>query len=59
MANIDIKDISSLDINGNSLFDDSESFLIHIDDTEVDNTKGGITPAIILTVTLLTPVPAY
>ena len=37
MANIDIQNISDLDINGNSLFEDSEGFMTELnDDSEVD-----------------------
>ena len=32
MANINIENISDLDLNGNDLFEDSESFITELDD---------------------------
>lgn len=32
MANLSIENISELDLNGNSLFEDSESFIEELDD---------------------------
>lgn len=42
MANIDIKNISELDLNGKSLFDDSESFITELsDDSDQESIMGG------------------
>ena len=42
MANIDIKNISNLDINGNNLFEDSESFMTELsEDDKIEAIKGG------------------
>lgn len=43
MANINIKNITESDLNGNNLFADSESFIIEIDDNgEQENIMGGL-----------------
>ncbi len=48
MANINIENISDLNLNGNDLFDDSESFIAELsDDSEQSNIKavvGGSSP---------------
>lgn len=45
MANIDIKNISDFDLNGNSLFDDSEGFMTELsEDNELDAINGGAKP---------------
>lgn len=42
MANIDIKNISDLDLNGNSLFEDSEGFMTELsEDNEIEAINGG------------------
>ena len=42
MANIDIKDISDLNLDGNDLFQDSESFITELsNDVEQDSIIGG------------------
>ncbi|MEH1914081.1 hypothetical protein [Nostoc sp.] len=40
--------ISNLRAPGAELFMDSESYLSELTDTEIDGTKGGITPAVFL-----------
>ena len=40
MPNINIENISDLDINGNDLFEDSESFITELDD-EGESVMGG------------------
>ncbi len=41
MSNINIRNISDLDINGNYLFEDSESFIIEITDDDEQSVTGG------------------
>lgn len=42
MANIDINNISDLDVDGNSLFEDSESFMTELsNDEELKSIAGG------------------
>jgi len=41
MPNINIENISDLDINGNDLFDDSESFITEISDENEHSVVGG------------------
>ena len=42
MANINIENISELDLNGNELFGDSESFMTEVgDDSEQESIMGG------------------
>lgn len=45
MANIKINNLSELDLSGNKLFEDSESFMTELTDTELTINKGGSTPA--------------
>jgi len=40
MANINIDNISDLDLNGNDLFQDSESFITELDDNSEDVVGG-------------------
>ncbi|MEH1804820.1 hypothetical protein [Nostoc sp.] len=40
--------ISNLHTSGAELFMDSESYLQELTDTELDGTKGGLTPAVFL-----------
>ena len=40
MANINIENISDIDLNGNNLFEDSESFITELNDD--DNTQEAI-----------------
>ncbi len=43
MANINIENISDLDLNGNELFGDSESFMTEVgDDSEQEFIMGGL-----------------
>lgn len=43
MANINIENISDLALNGNDLFQDSESFMTELsDDSEQDSIMGGL-----------------
>ena len=43
MANINIENISELDLNGNDLFGDSESFMTEVnDDNEQESIMGGL-----------------
>lgn len=42
MANINIENISDLDLSGNDLFQDSESFIVEIDDNDQEATIGGL-----------------
>ncbi len=43
MANINIENISELDLNGNELFGDSESFMTEVgDDSEQESIMGGL-----------------
>ena len=52
--------ISDLNTPGLDLFQDSESFLNELKEDELNMTRGGGTPAvIILTILLLTPQKAY
>lgn len=45
MANIDIKNISDLDLNGKNLFDDSEGFMTELcEDYELETVNGGLVP---------------
>ena len=57
MANINIENISDLNLNGNDLFDDSESFIAELsDDSEQSNIKavvGGSSPACLTIVTVV------
>ena len=41
MANIDIRNISESSLNGNELFQDSENFMIEINDHEQEAILGG------------------
>ena len=41
MADINIENISDLDLNGNDLFQDSESFIIDLDDDAESIVGGG------------------
>ena len=42
MANINIENLSEFDLNGNDLFEDSESFITELDDgNEQDSIIGG------------------
>ena len=41
MANINIENISDLNLNGNDLFEDSESFITELDDNEQAIMAGG------------------
>ncbi len=41
MANINIENISDLDLNGNDLFEDSESFMTELSDDNEQGIMGG------------------
>lgn len=46
MANINIENISDLDLNGNDLFQDSESFITELnDDSDQESIMGGLAAA--------------
>ena len=63
MANIKVNDLTVPDLNGNELFEDSESFLSELTDAELTMNKGGSTPlcvtGVVALVTILTPNDAY
>ena len=42
MANINIDNLSELDLNGNDLFGDSEGFMMDLTEDELINKHGGI-----------------
>ena len=57
MANINISDLSPA---GADLFLDSESYLNDLTEGEMINTLGGISPTVIITITILAfPLKAY
>lgn len=59
MANIKINNLSEFELNGNELFQDSESFLSELTDIELTMNKGGSTPwcvtGVVALIAILTP----